>query len=155
MSWADISHAFSSWNRQRRSDPMAKRSVVFVVSSSHSGSTWTGYILGSHPQSAFLGEYHRGWNAEIVYPAPGVRPMGERHARCCRESTGCLKRTRSISPSHASRNRFWWTHPRGSIGPGGSSGTTISRSPPFISFATRAAITTLESGALPRNPGPR
>ncbi len=43
---------------------MLKRTVVFVLSSDHSGSTWAGYVLGSHSRAAFLGEYQRAWRPE-------------------------------------------------------------------------------------------
>lgn len=41
---------------------------MFVLSSDHSGSTWVGYVLGSHPDSAFLGEFFRGWDPELRQP---------------------------------------------------------------------------------------
>jgi hypothetical protein len=41
---------------------------VFILSSPQSGSTWTGYVLGSGPESAFLGEYHRAWKEAIRVP---------------------------------------------------------------------------------------
>jgi hypothetical protein len=43
-------------------------SVVFVLSSRHSGSTWVGYVLGSTPESAFLGEYYRAWDEHARVP---------------------------------------------------------------------------------------
>ena len=43
---------------------------VFILSSNWSGSTWTGYVLGSHSRSAFLGEYYRNWNPAIRVPCP-------------------------------------------------------------------------------------
>jgi hypothetical protein len=46
----------------------SKRTAVFILSSPHSGSTWTGYVLGSNPASAFLGEYHRAWNDGLRAP---------------------------------------------------------------------------------------
>ena len=50
----------------RRTPP--KKTVVFILSSAHSGSTWTGYVLGSGPKSAFVGEYHRAWKEAIRVP---------------------------------------------------------------------------------------
>jgi Sulfotransferase family len=48
--------------------PGLRRSVVFVLSSGQSGSTWLGYVLGSHSHSAFLGEYERAWRPEARVP---------------------------------------------------------------------------------------
>jgi len=48
--------------------PMRNRRVVFVLSAPHSGSTWVGYVLGSHSASAFLGEFERGWREEAKVP---------------------------------------------------------------------------------------
>ena len=45
-----------------------QRRVVFVLSSPLSGSTWVGYVLGSHSQSAFLGEFARAWHPELSVP---------------------------------------------------------------------------------------
>ncbi len=42
--------------------------AVFVLSADHSGSTWVGYVLGSHSQSAFLGEFYRGWDDGLRQP---------------------------------------------------------------------------------------
>ena len=36
-----------------------QRQVLFIASSVRSGSTWLSYVLGNHPRSAHLGEYHR------------------------------------------------------------------------------------------------
>ena len=44
------------------------RTAVFILSSPHSGSTWTGYVLGSNPESAFVGEYHRAWKDALRVP---------------------------------------------------------------------------------------
>ncbi len=41
------------------------RAVVFILSGDRSGSTWLGYVLGSIPQSAFLGEFYRAWNQDL------------------------------------------------------------------------------------------
>lgn len=43
-------------------------SVIFILSSRHSGSTWLGYILGSTSESAFLGEYYRAWDDHARVP---------------------------------------------------------------------------------------
>ena len=43
-------------------------SVTFVLSSRHSGSTWVGYVLGSTPESAFLGEFYRAWDEHARVP---------------------------------------------------------------------------------------
>jgi len=42
--------------------------AVFILSSAHSGSTWIGYVLGSTPQSAFLGEFSRAWDDQLRVP---------------------------------------------------------------------------------------
>jgi len=47
---------------------MPQIDAVFVLSSWHSGSTWVGYVLGSTPKSAFLGEYFRAWNEQARVP---------------------------------------------------------------------------------------
>lgn len=41
------------------------RTVVFLLSSDHSGSTWVGYVLGSGSNNAFLGEFYRIWKPEL------------------------------------------------------------------------------------------
>ncbi len=41
---------------------------MFILSAPHSGSTWLGYVLGSHKASAFLGEYERGWQPHMSVP---------------------------------------------------------------------------------------
>ena len=51
----------------RRPDAL-KRTAIFILSSPHSGSTWAGYVLGSNPESAFLGEYHRAWRDSLRSP---------------------------------------------------------------------------------------
>jgi len=38
------------------------------MSSWHSGSTWIGYVLGSTPRSAYLGEFHRPWDVGTAVP---------------------------------------------------------------------------------------
>lgn len=45
-----------------------ERTAVFILSSIRSGSTWVGYVLGSHPSSAFLGEFARAWMPENRVP---------------------------------------------------------------------------------------
>ena len=35
---------------------------VFIHSAPHSGSTWLGYVLGSGPETAFVGELYRAWS---------------------------------------------------------------------------------------------
>ena len=52
----------------RRMRGTLSKTTVFILSSWHSGSTWVGYVLGSGPESAFLGEYHRAWNDAIRVP---------------------------------------------------------------------------------------
>jgi hypothetical protein len=52
------------------------RTAVFILSADHSGSTWVGYILGSHSQSAFLGEFYRGWNPKIRQPCAICYDLG-------------------------------------------------------------------------------
>jgi hypothetical protein len=47
---------------------MARRTVAFILSANRSGSTWAGYVLGSHPKSAFLGELYRLWDKELSRP---------------------------------------------------------------------------------------
>ena len=52
----------------RGSRPTPRRTVAFILSSPHSGSTWIGYVLGSGPESAFVGEYNRAWKESIRVP---------------------------------------------------------------------------------------
>jgi hypothetical protein len=47
---------------------MPKKTALFVLSSRHSGSTWIGYVLGSAPESAFVGEYYRAWTESLRVP---------------------------------------------------------------------------------------
>jgi len=42
--------------------------VILVLSSTRSGSTWLGYVLGSCADSAFLGEYYRAWDDQLRQP---------------------------------------------------------------------------------------
>jgi len=42
--------------------------IVFILSANRSGSTWLGYVLGSHSPCAFVGEYFRGWSPELKRP---------------------------------------------------------------------------------------
>jgi hypothetical protein len=49
-------------------DDNLRSSAVFILSSAHSGSTWIGYVLGSGPESAFLGEYSRAWDDKMRVP---------------------------------------------------------------------------------------
>jgi hypothetical protein len=44
---------------------IGNRTLVFIPSSDRSGSTWLGYVLGSMPHSAFLGEFYRAWNSDL------------------------------------------------------------------------------------------
>lgn len=39
--------------------------VVFLLSSDRSGSTWLTYVLGSTPNAAFLGEFRRAWDMQV------------------------------------------------------------------------------------------
>ena len=39
--------------------PNSQRQVIFIASQVRSGSTWLSFVLGNHPRSAHLGEYHR------------------------------------------------------------------------------------------------
>ena len=39
--------------------PNNKRQVIFIASQVRSGSTWLSFVIGNHPNSAHLGEYHR------------------------------------------------------------------------------------------------
>ncbi len=59
--------------------PAPERSVVFILSAAHSGSTWAGYVLGSHSQSAFLGEYHRAWTPHLRQPCAWCAGHGNDH----------------------------------------------------------------------------
>lgn len=45
-----------------------RRTVTFILSSPASGSTWVGYVLGSGPESAFVGEYNRAWKESSRVP---------------------------------------------------------------------------------------
>ncbi len=47
---------------------MQRQTVVFILSCDWSGSTWVGYVLGSNPDSAFLGEFYRAWNDDLRQP---------------------------------------------------------------------------------------
>lgn len=47
---------------------MARPTVIFILSSWYSGSTWIGYVLGSTSRSAFLGEFHRAWDESARVP---------------------------------------------------------------------------------------
>jgi hypothetical protein len=47
---------------------MPPTTVIFILSSAHSGSTWVGYVLGSTSHSAFLGEYFRPWDSQARVP---------------------------------------------------------------------------------------
>jgi hypothetical protein len=47
---------------------MLKPVDVFIHSSSHSGSTWLGYVLGSGQQAAFVGELSRAWDERRRVP---------------------------------------------------------------------------------------
>jgi len=44
--------------------PATERTVVFILSSSHSGSTLLALLLGSHSRAAYIGELHKMFNAE-------------------------------------------------------------------------------------------
>ena len=52
----------------KHSGGMAIPKAIFVMSSHHSGSTWVGYVLGSAPEAAFVGEYFRAWSEELRVP---------------------------------------------------------------------------------------
>jgi hypothetical protein len=52
------------------------RTAVFILSSPHSGSTWAGYVLGSNPVSAFLGEYYRAWKDGLGQPCALCHAQG-------------------------------------------------------------------------------
>jgi hypothetical protein len=54
--------------RDQQRQTVSKKTAVFILSSMHSGSTWIGYVLGSGPESAFVGEYYRAWNEAIRVP---------------------------------------------------------------------------------------
>jgi hypothetical protein len=54
--------------------------VVFVLSSTRSGSTWLGYVLGSTPKSAFVGEFRRAWDPQLRRSCAWCRANG--HERC-------------------------------------------------------------------------
>lgn len=47
---------------------MARPIVLFILSSDRSGSTWLGYVLGSTPNAAFLGEFYRAWDDHLRVP---------------------------------------------------------------------------------------
>jgi hypothetical protein len=57
-----------------------KTTAIFILSSWYSGSTWVGYVLGSGPESAFVGEYHRAWNDAIRVPCTVCAARG---LQCC------------------------------------------------------------------------
>lgn len=45
--------------------PSTTGTVVFILSSDRSGSTWLAYVLGSTPSAAFLGEFRRAWDPQL------------------------------------------------------------------------------------------
>lgn len=45
-----------------------KNKIVAILSSDRSGSTWLGYVLGSTPEAAFLGEFFRAWDPSLRVP---------------------------------------------------------------------------------------
>ena len=49
-------------------ETVARKTSVFILSSPQSGSTWVGYVLGSGPESAFVGEYSRAWDETARVP---------------------------------------------------------------------------------------
>jgi hypothetical protein len=53
--------------------------VVFILSSTRSGSTWLAYVLGSTPNAAFLGEFRRAWDEQLRRPCAWCYANG-RHA---------------------------------------------------------------------------
>ena len=57
-------------NSRQKDTPARNQTVIFILSSPHSGSTWAGYVLGSHPQCDFVGEYYRCWQPQIRKPCP-------------------------------------------------------------------------------------
>src|SRR2546421_8570660 len=52
------------------------KTVTFILSSERSGSTWLGYVLGSHKDCAFVGEFYRGWQPEIQGPCSSCAAKG-------------------------------------------------------------------------------
>jgi hypothetical protein len=48
--------------------PVNVGTIVFILSSDRSGSTWLGYVLGSTPNASFLGEFRRAWDEELRQP---------------------------------------------------------------------------------------
>ena len=53
--------------------------VVFILSSDRSGSTWLGYVLGSTPDGEFLGEYRRAWDPQLRQPCALCAASGRPH----------------------------------------------------------------------------
>src|SRR5262245_4644926 len=47
---------------------MSVGTVVFILSSDHSGSTWLGYVLGSTSNAVFVGEFWRAWDDNFREP---------------------------------------------------------------------------------------
>jgi hypothetical protein len=52
------------------------RQVVFILSCDSSGSTWLGYVLGSHSRCAFVGELYRAWKPELREPCAWCAGQG-------------------------------------------------------------------------------
>jgi hypothetical protein len=66
---ADPSVHRSDRQKSARYEPQDKApTVVFILSSDRSGSTWVGYVLGSTPNASFLGEFHRAWDERLRQP---------------------------------------------------------------------------------------
>ncbi len=51
--------------------------IIFILSSTRSGSTWLGYVLGSTQNAAFLGEYYRAWEPNLGVPCSWCAANGD------------------------------------------------------------------------------
>jgi hypothetical protein len=68
--------------------------VVFILSSERSGSTWAGYVLGSNPGAEYVGEFYRAWNDDLRLPCAWCSANGI-------ESCGILGDVDRFSPEEA------------------------------------------------------
>lgn len=78
------------------------RTVVFLLSSDYSGSTWLGYVLGSSSKSAFVGEFYRIWKPEIQQECSWCAAQGQ--ATC--EVLGGLESCQEINALESAFSRL-------------------------------------------------
>lgn len=68
----------SLWPRLLEIKQRTKRTHAFILSTDHSGSTWLGFVLGSHSKGAFLGEFYRGFDKSLRQPCVTCLEQGKR-----------------------------------------------------------------------------